>query len=103
MTGPAYTTDQLTEEVERKVAEIASQLQREERRKRLDFDVRGLLAIITVVGFFLMIFAQLVIAVLQGQTVTAERSVRIPAEVAAVVTGVAGFYFGSRSNGGGGR
>lgn len=59
-----------------------------------DFDVRGLLAIITVVGFFGVVFTQL----FKGD------SIAIPAEVAAVVTGVCGFYFGSRggsSNGNG--
>jgi len=79
------------------VENALKQEQKAEKRRRFDWDVRGLLAVITITGFFAIILAQLIIAVMQGQLVSADKSIRIPAEVAAIVTGVAGFYFGSRS------
>lgn len=60
---------------------------------KLDLDVRGLLAIMAMVGGFALGF------LIQIQTGKAD----IPAWAAAVVTGVVGFYFGGKgsSNGNG--
>lgn len=59
---------------------------RDDRRKRFDLDVRGLLAIFALLGAFSLAFVQLATGV----------SAEIPAWAAAVVSGVTGFYFGSR-------
>jgi hypothetical protein len=69
-------------------------MRREQHRRRIDWDVRGILAILSLVGAFALAFTQLVI----GQTA------EIPAWAAAIVAGVTGFYFGSRGGSiGGGR
>lgn len=67
-------------------------IEKEERRRRLDLDVRGILAVIALVGSFALGFVQLF---MRGNA-------DIPAWAAAVVTGIAGFYFGSRGGGGNG-
>lgn len=57
--------------------------------KGFDLDVRGLLAIMTVTGAFALAFTQLFLVSSAGA--------EIPAWAAAIVAGVTGFYFGSRS------
>jgi hypothetical protein len=63
-------------------------------RRRIDWDVRGILAILALVGAFALAFVQLVF--------TPDKSAEIPAWAAAVVSGVTGFYFGSRGGSSGG-
>lgn len=58
------------------------------RRSRLDIDVRGLLAILALLGAFTLAFTQLALGAANGA--------EIPAWAAAIVAGVTGFYFGSR-------
>lgn len=70
--------------------EHESRMLKTERRRTLDLDVRGMLAILAVLCSFGLAFAQLF---LQGNA-------DIPAWAAAVVTGIAGFYFGSRGSNG---
>lgn len=89
---------QIAEAAIERVAEATAAAAREqakfERRKRMDWDVRGILAIMALFGSFALAGAQLA----QGRTA------EIPAWAAAVVAGVTGFYFGSRGGGGeGGR
>lgn len=60
-----------------------------ERKARFDLDVRGLLAVVALVLSFALAIMQLL---LKGNA-------DIPAWAAAVVTGIAGFYFGSRGGG----
>jgi hypothetical protein len=55
-------------------------------RRRIDWDVRGILAILSLVGAFSLAGVQLAIL----------NTAEIPAWAAAVVSGVTGFYFGSR-------
>jgi len=55
-------------------------------RTRIDWDVRGILAILSLLGAFSLAGVQMI------QGLTAD----IPAWAAAVVSGVMGFYFGSR-------
>lgn len=55
-------------------------------RVRIDWDVRGILAILVSVGVFALAFTQLAL----GQTA------EIPAWATAIVGGVTGFYFGAR-------
>ena len=57
--------------------------------KGFDLDVRGSLAIMTVTGAFALAFTQLFLDSATGA--------EIPAWAAAIVAGVTGFYFGSRS------
>jgi len=66
--------------------------ERQTEKARIDWDVRGILAILAVVGAFSLAFVQLLFAPVA--------SAEIPAWAAAVVSGVTGFYFGSRSSGG---
>lgn len=75
----------------KRLADQLALLHRLEKRARFDLDVRGLLAIITILAAFALAFAQLI---LRGNA-------DIPAWSAAVVAGITGFYFGSRggSNG----
>lgn len=54
--------------------------------RRLDLDVRGVLAILALVGAFAMAFVQL----LRGSTAD------IPAWAATTVGAIVGFYFGGR-------
>lgn len=60
-------------------------------RRRIDWDVRGILAILSLLGAFALAFTQLI--------VSPEHSAEIPAWAAAIVAGVTGFYFGSRGGG----
>lgn len=60
-------------------------------RRRIDWDVRGILAILSLLGAFSLAFTQLVLS--------PEHSAEIPAWAAAIVAGVTGFYFGSRGGG----
>ena len=60
-------------------------------RRRIDWDVRGILAILSLLGAFALAFTQLVLS--------PEHSAEIPAWAAAIVAGVTGFYFGSRGGG----
>jgi len=60
-------------------------------RRRIDWDVRGILAILSLLGAFALAFTQLIIS--------PEHSAEIPAWAAAIVAGVTGFYFGSRGGG----
>ena len=78
---------EVIEEVHKQVAGRVDDLRKIERSRHFDLDTRGLLAVMALVGAFSLAFFQLA---LKG---TAD----IPAWAAAVVTGVAGFYFGSRS------
>ena len=55
-------------------------------RRMIDWDVRGILAILSLVGAFALSFTQLIVG----------GSAEIPAWAAAIVAGVTGFYFGSR-------
>jgi len=59
-------------------------------RRRIDWDVRGILAIMALLGAFSLAFVQLVVL---------RDTAEIPAWAAAVVSGVTGFYFGSRGGG----
>jgi hypothetical protein len=74
-------------------AEKTERIQHLERKARFDLDVRGMLAILALIGSFALAFVQLI---LRGNA-------DIPAWAAAVVTGIAGFYFGSRSGGDNGK
>ena len=60
-------------------------------RRRIDWDVRGILAILSLLGAFALAFTQLAFS--------PEHSAEIPAWAAAIVAGVTGFYFGSRGGG----
>lgn len=56
-------------------------------RTRIDWDVRGILAVMGLIGAFGLAIGQLI----QGQ------SAEIPSWAAATVSAIIGFYFGSRS------
>jgi hypothetical protein len=58
-------------------------------RTRIDWDVRGILAILSLIGAF---------GLAAGQMLMGDGN-EIPAWAAAVVSAVMGFYFGSRSSG----
>lgn len=60
-------------------------------RRRIDWDVRGIIAIMAVVGAFGLAFVQLLTQDSQGAN--------IPSWAATLVGGIAGFYFGSRGGG----
>lgn len=62
-------------------------------RRRVDWDVRGIIAIMAVVGAFGLAIAQLLLG--------HEAGADIPAWAATLVGGVAGFYYGSRGGGNG--
>lgn len=76
------------EEIVKAVSAELSQQRKAFRQKRLDLDVRGILAIMSLLGAFGLAFLQL-----QSPLASAE----IPAWAAAIVAGVSGFYFGSRA------
>lgn len=57
------------------------------KHRRVDWDVRGILAVLSVVGAFGLAVAQLYL----------KMSSDIPAWAATLVGAVAGFYFGSRA------
>lgn len=59
------------------------------KHRRVDWDVRGILAILAVLGAFSLAFTQL----------TLDLGSDIPAWAATLVGAVAGFYFGSRGGG----
>ena len=59
------------------------------KHRRIDWDVRGILAVLAVLGAFGLAGAQL------AQGLSAD----IPAWAATLVGAVAGFYFGSRGGG----
>lgn len=71
--------------------ENLSSAEKRKRAGRLDIDVRGILAIISIVCAFALAFVQLF--------VSDNHSAEIPAWAAAIVAGVTGFYFGSRGGG----
>lgn len=71
-------------EVGSDVAKLEAKL---DRAKRLDLDVRGLLAIFAVIGTFALSAAGLVL----------QHSAEIPAWAAAMVASIVGFYFGSKA------
>ena len=69
-----------------------------------DLDVRGLLAILSLVGAFLLSGLQLMVVMMTPNiefTSVSDivQSTTIPAWAAAITAGVAGFYFGSRAGG----
>lgn len=57
------------------------------KHRRVDWDVRGILAVLSVIGAFGLASAQLFL----------QLSADIPAWAATLVGAVAGFYFGSRA------
>lgn len=71
-------------------------------QRGFDLDVRGVIALLVVVGVFMLAFAQLFVAASRGSDFTGPEVIAaaaaIPAWAAAVVGGVTGFYFGSRSS-----
>lgn len=73
------------------------------RRQQFDWDVRGMLAILCVLGAFALAFAQLLVVALRATSPVEvlKSAAEIPAWAAAVVAGVTGFYFGSRGGGNG--
>lgn len=77
----------------------AEELKREEiklaRRRHFDLDVRGILALMAICGAF----GLSITGMLTNHLPNAE----IPAWVVALVSGVTGFYFGSRAGGSNGR
>lgn len=60
-------------------------------RRRLDLDVRGVLAVLSLIGVFTLAFVQLL-----GNRGTAD----VPAWATTVVGAVIGFYFGGRTGNG---
>ncbi len=66
------------------------------RRRRLDLDVRGILAILALIGAFTLAFVQLL------YSATGPHTADIPAWAATTVGAIVGFYFGGRGSGGGG-
>jgi hypothetical protein len=64
------------------------QPERRRRRARLDLDVRGVLAILALMGAFTLAFVQLL--------VLDNRTADIPAWAATTVGAIVGFYFGGR-------
>jgi len=68
-----------------------------------DLDVRGLLAILSLVGAFLLSGLQLLMIYASNVELKdvsdVVQSTTIPAWAAAITAGVAGFYFGSRAGG----
>lgn len=62
------------------------------KHRRVDWDVRGILAVLAVIGAFGLAGAQLALDLTSD----------IPAWAATLVGAVAGFYFGSRGGGGNG-
>lgn len=70
-------------------AEVAKEVAKAERRRRFDLDVRGVLALIVVLGLFGIAFIQLA----QGQPIN------IPTELWTFGGLVIGYYFASRVSG----
>jgi hypothetical protein len=72
-------------------------------KKGFDLDVRGLLAILSLVGAFLLSGLQLAVVVVAHtelkDVADIVQATTIPAWAAAITAGVAGFYFGSRAGG----
>lgn len=79
----AVKHDQAVQEVATAVKEHA----KTERRKTLDLDVRGVIGFMSVCGLFGIVFMQLI----------TNRPIAIPAEVAGIVSGIIGYYYGSRA------
>ena len=71
------------------LGELQKIVEKSLKRKKLDLDVRGVLAILALLGAFGLAFALL----FRGA------APEIPTWAAALVSGVTGFYFGSRAGG----
>ena len=99
MSGPENADDlilrTIKEESERHAEAAAARHTDRLKRRRVDWDVRGILALLALIGAFAIATVQLV----QGHTAD------IPAWMATTVGAVVGFYFGGRgsSNGHGDR
>jgi len=76
----------IKEESERHANEAAARHTERLRRRRVDWDVRGILALLALVGAFAIAFAQL----------SSHGDANIPAWAATTVGAIVGFYFGGR-------
>lgn len=74
------------EELRRELRNALEKQKKQAQQGRLDLDMRGILALVGLLGAFGLSFSQLF---LQG-------SADVPAWVSAIVGGIAGYYFGSR-------
>ena len=71
-------------------------------RKRLDWDVRGFLAVGGLIGAFIIATSQIVVAALAGRFTTIDtisKAAEIPTWLATMVGAIIGFYFGARAGG----
>jgi hypothetical protein len=94
--GQQLIIQTIRDQAERYAADAAARHTERFGRRRVDWDVRGLLALLALLGAFALAFAQLVY---RGDA-------NIPAWAATTVGAVVGFYFGGRggtSNGHGDR
>lgn len=78
----------IKEEAERHAEDAASRHTERLKRRRVDWDVRGILALLALLGAFGMAFAQL----------AARGDANIPAWAATTVGAIVGFYFGGRGS-----
>jgi len=83
----------IKEESERHANEAAKRHTERFGRRRVDWDVRGILALLALLGAFSLAFAQLV----RGD------DANIPAWAATTVGAIVGFYFGGRGSANGDR
>ena len=85
----------IKEEAQRHADDAAARHTERLRRRRVDWDVRGILAILALLGAFAIAFVQLII----------RQDANIPAWAATTVGAIVGFYFGGRgsTNGSGDR
>lgn len=78
----------IKEEAERHASDAAARHTERLGRRRVDWDVRGILALLALLGAFSLAFAQLV----RGG------DANIPAWAATTVGAIVGFYFGGRGS-----
>lgn len=85
----------IKEEAQRHAADAAARHTERFKRRRVDWDVRGILATLALLGAFTLAFVQLAKGI----------DANIPAWAATTVGAIVGFYFGGRggSNGHGDR
>lgn len=85
LSDPEIVREVVKEEATRRAQEATEQHLAQYKR-RIDWDVRGIIAVIAIIGVFAIAAAQLI---LRGDA-------NVPTWAATLVGGVTGFYFGSR-------
>lgn len=89
---PGSEQDLLLKKAREDAARIATEIAKETNghlARRIDWDVRGIIALISITAAF----------VIAGLQLTFKGDANIPAWAATLVGGITGFYFGSRGGG----